>query len=241
MQRKKILLWTISFLAVLLGGVYAFKHSWPTGASAAQGQASTEPVTYLNQGWSKADRDTYYWIPQGTVMMSYDIFQNLELAGSQELFRSDANIQSYGLIPSPPDPRAIPMVSQSAWPKKLTTEGRWKGVDVGINCAACHNSELHYQGKRIRIDGGFRIISTSRPFYCADDAMQATLHDSAKFDRLAARLEPRVEKRRANCANASKVKLIVSITTRHHHGSLLTLGARDVWTLINLILNREPP
>jgi hypothetical protein len=32
--------------------------------------------------------------------MSYDIFQNLELADSQELFRSDASMERYG----PPGP-----------------------------------------------------------------------------------------------------------------------------------------
>jgi hypothetical protein len=46
-------------------------------------QSSDNGIIYLDQGWSQADRDTWYWIPQGSVMMSYDIFLNLELANSR--------------------------------------------------------------------------------------------------------------------------------------------------------------
>ena len=40
--------------------------------------------------------------------MPYDIFLNLEAAGSQELFRSDANSERYGLTPDPADPQWNP-------------------------------------------------------------------------------------------------------------------------------------
>ena len=36
----------------------------------------------------------------------------------------------------------------------METEGRWKGEQIGVTCAACHTGQLNYQGKRIRIDGG---------------------------------------------------------------------------------------
>ena len=38
--------------------------------------------------------------------------------------------------------------------KTVETEGRWKGEQIGVTCAACHTGQLNYQGKRIRIDGG---------------------------------------------------------------------------------------
>ena len=47
-------------------------------------QPSSEPVIYLDQAWSQADREMYYQIPQGSQVISYDIFLNLEAAGSQE-------------------------------------------------------------------------------------------------------------------------------------------------------------
>lgn len=122
-------------------------------------------------------------------MMSYNIFLNLELANSQELFRSDANMERYGFTPARPNPKTNPDGLPIGVTREVTTEGRWKGVQVGMNCAACHNSELFYQGKRIRIDGGVGMHFDIQTLYHeADDAMQATLHDSAKFDRLAARI-----------------------------------------------------
>ena len=85
--------------------------------------------------------------------MPYDIFLNLEVAGSQELFRSDANSDRYGLRAEPANPQnpdALPV----GLSKTVVTEGRWKGEEVGLTCAACHNTQLSYKGKRIRIDGG---------------------------------------------------------------------------------------
>jgi hypothetical protein len=112
MERNKVVAWSVAALIVSLSGIYATTHITPVRAAAAA-QASSDPVIYLNQGWSKADRDTYYWIPQGTVMMSYDIYQNLELADSTELFRSDANMERYGLIPRLPIRKATRMACQS--------------------------------------------------------------------------------------------------------------------------------
>jgi mono/diheme cytochrome c family protein len=146
-------------------------------------------VIYLNQGWSKADRETYYHMSQGSEALSYDIFLNLEVADGQDLFRSDANTDRYGLIPQTPTPGTNPDGLPIGISKTVATNPRWKGEYIAITCAACHDSELTYKGKRIRIDGGagnhFDFLGY---VYALDDAMQATLTDSAKFDRLAARM-----------------------------------------------------
>src|SRR4051812_5005220 len=75
----------------------------PSSPSAAQ--APKEDVIYLDQGWSKEVREGYYHISQGSTVLPYDIFQSLEVAGGQELFRSDANSARYGLTPDPADPK----------------------------------------------------------------------------------------------------------------------------------------
>jgi len=155
----------------------------------AAAQSSGEPVIYLDQGWSQADRETYYQISQGSQVMEYDIFLNLEVAGGQELFRSDANSERFGLIPQAPNPRTNPDGLPIGLTKTVVTEGRWKGEQLGMNCAACHNAQLTYKGKRIRIDGGVgNTFDFMAYIYAFDDALQATLTDAAKFDRLATRL-----------------------------------------------------
>lgn len=56
---------------------------------------AADNVVYLDQAWSTADRDFYYHVSQGSAVMSYDIFLNLEVADSHELFRSDTNSERY--------------------------------------------------------------------------------------------------------------------------------------------------
>ena len=134
MQRtnKVVLTGLISGL-VLFGGC----KSSPSDSSSVATQPSTvtdvtplskEEVVYLDQGWSKEVREGYYHISQGTTVMPYDIFLNLEAAGSQELFRSDANSERYGLTPDPADPKWNPDGLPIGLAKTVTTEGPWKGA-----------------------------------------------------------------------------------------------------------------
>ena len=186
MQRNKIALWGIPSLMVLLSGAFALRHLSPVRAAA---QAATDKVILLDQGWTPEIRESYYHISQGTTVMPYDIFLNLEAAGSQELFRSDTNSEQYGLTPDPANPQWNPDGLPIGLGKTTTTEGPWKGEDVGINCATCHNTELFYKGKRVRIDGGVgNHFDLEAYVFALDDAVQETLKDSAKFDRLAARM-----------------------------------------------------
>ena len=159
--------------------------------AAAQPAASPPgPVVFLDQGWTPAERAWYYQVSQGSAVMSYDLFLNLETAGSQELFRSDANSDRFGLITQPADPQNNPDALPIGLSKTIVKRG--SGVDdvqVGLTCAACHNGQLNFQGKRIRIDGGVGNTFDMLAYVSAlDDAMQATLADRQKFDRLAARL-----------------------------------------------------
>jgi len=186
MKRARMALWIVASVVVLLAAAYAFRHPRPVRAAA---QASTGKVIFLDQGWTPEIRESYYHISQGTTVLPYDIFLNLEAAGSPELFRSDANSERYGLTPDPADPQWNPDGLPIGLGKTVTTEGPWKGEDVGINCATCHNTELFYQGKRVRIDGGVgNHFDLEAYIFALDDAIQETLKDSAKFDRLAARM-----------------------------------------------------
>jgi hypothetical protein len=166
--------------------------TWEIGFWSAQhavAQTSGNSVIYLDQGWSQADRETYYQTSQGSTVLAYDIFLNLEVADSQELFRSDTNSDRFGLTTQAVNPRTNPDGLPVGLTKTVTTEGPWKGEEVGLTCAACHNAQLTYQGKKIRIDGGVgNTFDLMAYVYALDDALQATLTDNAKFDRLAARL-----------------------------------------------------
>jgi hypothetical protein len=153
---------------------------------------SDQSVIYLNQAWSQDDRDWYYHFSQGSAVLSYDIFLNLEVAGGQELFRSDANSERYGLITQPPgssyNPDGLPIgISKTT---VATPIGDWPAGDyAGPTCALCHETQLNYKGKHVRIDGAPANMFDMQAYIQAlNAALRATLTDAAKFDRLAARL-----------------------------------------------------
>ena len=124
MQRAKNVLRATALLAMLIGcaSVLGLLRLEPAAA-----QSPGDQVIYLNQGWSQAERELFYQLPQGSSIASYDIFLNLEVPGSQELFRSDANSARLGLIPQAANPRTNPDGLPVGVTKNVITEGRWKG------------------------------------------------------------------------------------------------------------------
>src|SRR5215470_16141316 len=109
---KKI---TLGFL-LGAGSLLALSGAVPAGAqqvvAPGAANAASEPVVYLNQAWSQEDREWYYTFSQGSAVISYDIFLNLEVTGGQDLFRSDGNLARYGLIPTTANqynPDALPI------------------------------------------------------------------------------------------------------------------------------------
>ena len=183
---RSVALLALSFSCASLFGFFTLEP--------AVAQSPGDNVTYLDQAWPQADRDWYYHFSQGSAVISYDIFLNLELADSQELFRSDTNSERYGLITDAANPQSNPDGLPIGLSKTVIAgPPRWKGEEtgefVGLNCAACHEGQLNYKGKHIRIEGGVgNTFDMMGYIYALDDAMQATLNDAAKFDRLAARL-----------------------------------------------------
>jgi hypothetical protein len=186
-MRRTRVLWTAPSLALSLSYACALGLFLLEPATS---QSSGDPVIYLDQGWSQADRELDYQTSQGSRAIAYDIFLNLEVASSQELFCSDANSERFGLIPQAANPRTNPDALPIGITKTVLTEGRWAGPpQVGVTCAACHTGQLTYKGKQIRIDGGASKFDFMAYIFALDDAMQATLTDTAKFGRLAARLD----------------------------------------------------
>jgi hypothetical protein len=187
--------------------------------SLAQEAAPKDKVIKLNQGWSDEDRLRYYFTSQGSAVMPYDLFLNLEEAGSAELFRSDKAAETFGLIPEPADPKYNPDGLPIGIAKAVVTDGRWKGEWAGITCAACHNSELKYKGARIRIDGGapsFDLVGFVRALY---EALEATAANPEKFERLAARLH----RSDANAKAELKSHLDTAIAELHYYETRTTL------------------
>ncbi|WP_033063644.1 di-heme-cytochrome C peroxidase [Pseudomonas sp. GM48] len=181
-------------IAVLLGLVlavvlyYVANPKLPTWSPAQQ-------VHYLEQ-WSAADRETYYFTPQGTQVkgLRYDWFTALELPFSQQRFATPEYLARFGFLvdpgqkPTPNNPGNLP----AGFTQHQNAGSPDKFLD--ITCAACHTGELRFKGQAVRIDGGSaqHVLPSSVPTLKGGSFGQAlvaslvsTYYNPWKFERFA--------------------------------------------------------
>ncbi|WAJ39793.1 di-heme-cytochrome C peroxidase [Pseudomonas sp. GOM7] len=119
-----------------------------------------EQLHYLDQ-WSEADRQTYYYTPQGTQLkgMRYEWFTALEMPFGSSRFARPEYLARFGLLidpnqrPSALNPGNLPV----GFTRHEDSESGEQYLD--ISCAACHTGELRYRGQAVRIDGGAALHS----------------------------------------------------------------------------------
>ncbi len=137
-------------------------------------------VIYAEQNWSSADSLWFYNVTQGSNLMPYEIFLHLEVAHSEELFRADSTMNRLRYLPQQPsfgNPDGLPV----GWVKD-----HHEGSDyIGFTCAACHTSQINYQGTAIRIDGAPALADMEKMLTELAAALDASLTHQAKFERLA--------------------------------------------------------
>ncbi|HLJ01058.1 MAG TPA: di-heme-cytochrome C peroxidase [Bradyrhizobium sp.] len=122
------------------------------GAIAIEGGAYGESYStprYLEQGWSAANSLWFYNTTQGSGLLPYDFFMVLKQSDTDDLFRSNKNIDRYRYLPQKktffnPDGLPVGFVKDT-----------YEGKDyVGYTCSACHTGQINYKGQALRIDGG---------------------------------------------------------------------------------------
>lgn len=158
------------------------------------------PGDTLNQRWDQKQRSDWYRGSQGSRLIPARWLLALEAANNSDLFMDPKNFDRFGYIadPLPHD------FGQQAWPigfapdeqddsKLRITKKRWyvgqgpKEQWIGLNCAACHTSQIVIAGETKIIDGGATLADFEGFTNALTAAMRATLDDSAKWDRFAAR------------------------------------------------------
>ena len=133
---------------------------------------------YLDQGWSESDSLWFYNVTQGSALIPYDFYLNLEVEGSNVLVRDNSVMDKHRYLPQKPtffnpDGLAVGFVKDS-----------YQGRDyIGYTCAACHTSQVNYQGKAIRIDGGPAMADMVGYLSELQASMLQTLADSGKNKR----------------------------------------------------------
>lgn len=139
---------------------------------------------YLDQGWDEADSLWYYNTTQGSGLIPYDFFLELELENSEVKLRDPQIVDHYRYLPqreSRFNPDALPV----GFVKEV-----YKGKDyVGYTCAACHTSQVNYTNAdtnekyAVRIDGGPAMADMDGFLTAMEKGMEQTLEDSKKQQR----------------------------------------------------------
>jgi hypothetical protein len=145
--------------------------------SAPLALADLKAVSYLDQNWSEPDRQKFYFTPQGSHLMPYDwAMQLLNPRDLNYFFRGDA-LEKYGYIgqaPSTENPDGLPIGF---------TKDAMRGRNyIGMNCAACHTSNIQVGAQNIRIDGGATQADFQTFVREMDAASERTLQEPALFE-----------------------------------------------------------
>jgi len=160
--------------------------------------SSGHEAVYLDQGWANEERERFYYLGQGSQLIPYRWFLALELPDDDELFRSDRHLASLGFITqrsSDRNPDGLPIgFAKDSNPASIAMKTAFLGprfnVDhypeqekdwLGFTCAACHTSDLTFQGEVIRIDGGPTMADMESFLGRLAASMRATASDDEKF------------------------------------------------------------
>jgi hypothetical protein len=160
---------------------FALAEAWAEQGDA--GGSTAAEVTYAAQGWSPADRDTFYTTSQGSHMMPYVWFRALRRLDVDEPFAAD-KLQRYGYLQnnvSPSNPEGLPV--------GFVIDGAVASGQLGMTCAACHTAQLEYKKdgvtRALRLDGAPANADFQQFLTDLLAAARATLTQPDRFDAFA--------------------------------------------------------
>ena len=108
---------------------------------------------------SRRERERFYHLPQGNEHLWLAVLRSLPsrktLEGKGAGFESFLdNPQRFGFLQDPDSFEGLPVGFGF-----VPISEREPVARVGINCAACHVGEFHYQGSKVRVDGAPSFLS----------------------------------------------------------------------------------
>ena len=134
----------------------------------------------LKQGWTRQQREAFWFGSQGSRIMPYSWFIGLEQPATTELLSAPAFLESLGFISVAGYKLPIGLEVHANQARTATY--------VGLTCAACHTARLVIEGKPVIVEGGPALVDFSGFLDAMVGSTSATLKDEAKLKRFAARV-----------------------------------------------------
>jgi hypothetical protein len=141
--------------------------------------AGTTEIVTLPQNWSDATAEWFYNVPQGSKLLPYDWYLNIEQPSSTALFRDDQHIAGLGYLPRDPD---------ADNPDGLAVGFAKDGDHLGMTCAACHTGVVKYGETAYLIDGAPTLGDFETLLRRLITSLTQTSVPGEKFDRFADRV-----------------------------------------------------
>jgi len=164
--------------------LFAFGSVLAVASSTVIAKDLTSKVTYLEQGWDVEQRAAFYQTTQGSRMLPYDWFLNLEVEKGCQKLSAASNLRKMGFLVderSDTNPDKLPVgLAKDVDPVK--------GDSIGLTCAACHTGQLKYKGSTVRIDGGQSMIDLEQLQNGILASLEATLKNDQKFARFSKKI-----------------------------------------------------
>lgn len=167
-----------SVLVLLAGKAYqhADQHELRGAPSSFQGHFEDDhnEIKYLDQGWDRSDSLWFYNVSQGSNILPWDFFLELEDIESTKaaplLFRRNENLDRFRYLT-----QEASVFNPEGLPVGFVRDG-YRGKDyMGFNCSTCHTSQINHNGVGIRIDGGPAMADMDGFMRALEKALTLTL------------------------------------------------------------------
>ena len=154
--------------------------------SLATAHAQSCAAIDLQQNWTAAQSEAFWFTSQGSRLMPYAWFLALEVSDTtrQTLLRDPSNMDRYGYIsvpPSPLNPDGLPIGFV-----KDTAAGQAEAI--GFTCAACHTGSLKIRGQLVIVEGGPALSDFWLFLGETVAALRTAESDTGKFARFSVRV-----------------------------------------------------
>jgi hypothetical protein len=149
------------------------------------------------QGWKKGEAHWYHHASQGTRILPYGWFVNLErptIVPSGRLADGEY-LERFGFLPGEADPEYNPAGLPIGFAIDRNFAAPYAnppstGPVVGLTCAACHTGQITYRDKDgrltgVRIEGGSAMINLAAFQEAVGRSLAFTLNIGTRFERFA--------------------------------------------------------
>ncbi|MDB4614692.1 di-heme-cytochrome C peroxidase [bacterium] len=198
------------------------------GLLPAATQAADHPeITPLGNHTSDFDQQIFHYADQGSGFFPISVVEALVDQSTGKPYLE--NLERFGLVPGvnkakpESDPRRrfpIGIVTNNV---SYSSVGKTRSIEMfGFTCAACHTSEIRFEGKAVRIDGGSGLFDVD----AFGDAIGVSLHETFESPKKTREFVARYIDRSSKLPAPIRLMLAAAVRQQSSIGKLLLKQVR---------------